>query len=209
MPLKKNKKVTKVTKATKNIKKEDVNNNKMTELDKKDDLFEKPIEEIVDDPEEIPEEIELDEEDEDDNFGDDAAEIEDEDKKIDVEDVDAEDEDDEDDKDTCLYNVDETSDNEDDIVFDDDDDDHEFKMIVEDSQRITKPFLFHYEKVRLIGDRTQQLTLGAKPMVKDVDKLTSKEIAELELKHNTIPLIIERSLPNGMKERWHVSELLH
>ena len=102
--------------------------------------------------------------------------------------------------------MDETSDNEDDIVFDDDDD-PEIKMIVDGPQRVTKPILFHYEKVRLIGDRTQQLTLGAKPMVKDIERLTSKEIAELELKHNVIPLIIERVLPNGMKERWHISEL--
>ena len=66
-----------------------------------------------------------------------------------------------------------------------------------------------YEKNRIIGDRSKQIALGAKPLIKDASHLSSKEIAELELKHNVLPLIIERPLPNGMKERWRVSELEH
>lgn len=181
---------------------------------KSEEAAEKLLEEQIEEPEEIPEEIELEEEDEDDNFGDDNAEIEDEDKKMDAEvneEVDLNDDEDAPEKDNCIYNAEnaeDASDNEEEIAFDDDDT-TEIKIIVDKSERITKPILFHYERVRLIGDRTQQLTLGAKPLVKNIEKLSSKEIALLELEHNMIPLIIERPLPNGRKERWHLSELKH
>ena len=69
--------------------------------------------------------------------------------------------------------------------------------------------MLKYERVRLLGDRAQQLALGAKPMLKNIEGLSTKEIAELEIKNNVIPLIIERPLPNGKKERWYISELEH
>lgn len=79
--------------------------------------------------------------------------------------------------------------------------------IISKDNRITKPFLTKYERVRLISDRTKQLLLGAKPMIKNVEHLAEKEIAELELKNNVMPLFIERPLPNGKKEIWHLNEL--
>jgi len=93
------------------------------------------------------------------------------------------------------------------LIFDDDD----IQNInqIETVQKITKPLLYNYERVRLLGDRTQQLTLGAKPMIKNIENLTPKQIAELEIENNVIPLIIERPLPNGKKERWYISELQH
>ena len=36
-----------------------------------------------------------------------------------------------------------------------------------------------------------------------------KQIAELELKNKTIPIIIIRPLPNGHIEEWKVSEFLN
>lgn len=77
------------------------------------------------------------------------------------------------------------------------------------SDRISKPYLTKYEKVRLIGDRTRQLASGAKAMVKNIEGLSSKEIAELELSFNVIPIMIERPLPNGYTEKWHIRELEH
>lgn len=76
-------------------------------------------------------------------------------------------------------------------------------------KRITKPVLTKYERVRLIGDRTRQLASGAKPMLKNIKGLSSLEVAKLELEHNMIPLIIERPLPNNLKERWFIHELEH
>lgn len=77
------------------------------------------------------------------------------------------------------------------------------------NQRKTKPLLFHYEYVRLLEDRTEQILRGSKKLIKNSDHLEPLEIAKLELKHNVIPLKIIRSLPNGKRELWKVSELDH
>jgi len=109
----------------------------------------------------------------------------------------------------CIYNdIQDESENEEELVFDDDNTPVDLDVVPKD-QRITKAMLFRYERVRLLGDRTQQLTLGAKPMITHTDGLTPYQIAKLELEHNTMPLIIERPLPNGKKERWHLNELAH
>ena len=73
--------------------------------------------------------------------------------------------------------------------------------------KLTKPILTKYEFVRLLTDRTKQLAQGAKPMLKNIEGLSSKEIAKLELKNKIIPLIIERPVPNSGVERWKLSEL--
>lgn len=72
--------------------------------------------------------------------------------------------------------------------------------------RITKPILYNYEFVRIVGLRERQLTLGAKPLIK-CENLTYKEIAYEEIKYNIIPYIIIRTLPNGNKEKWQIEEL--
>ena len=82
-----------------------------------------------------------------------------------------------------------------------------FDEIVKPEERVTKPFLTKFERVRLLGDRAKQLSLGAKPMLKNTELLNPKEIARLELEKKVIPLIIERTLPNGKKERWNITEL--
>lgn len=73
--------------------------------------------------------------------------------------------------------------------------------------RLSKPILFKYEKVRLLSTRAKQLANGAKPMIKNTEGLSSKEIALLELKNKLIPMIIERPIPNSGVERWKLSEL--
>lgn len=83
----------------------------------------------------------------------------------------------------------------------------ENEVFVPESQRITKPVMTKYERVRIIGDRTKQLSLGAKSMIKGVENMDPKEVAKLELKKKVMPLIIIRPLPSGKKEKWRVSEL--
>jgi len=78
---------------------------------------------------------------------------------------------------------------------------------VKPSERKTKPFLFDFERVRILGERARQLSLGAKPMIKDLEHMNPKDVARLELKNKVIPLIILRELPNGDIEKWKVSEL--
>lgn len=73
--------------------------------------------------------------------------------------------------------------------------------------KLSKPVLTKYEFVRLLTDRTKQLLQGAKPMLKNTNGLTPKEIAHTELKKKIIPLIIIRPMPNSEPERWKISEL--
>jgi DNA-directed RNA polymerase I, II, and III subunit RPABC2 len=75
------------------------------------------------------------------------------------------------------------------------------------NDRISKPILTKYEKVRLLSDRTRQLAQGAKPMIKNTSGYSHKEIARMELVHKLIPLIIERPIPNVGTEKWKLSEL--
>jgi DNA-directed RNA polymerase subunit K/omega len=76
------------------------------------------------------------------------------------------------------------------------------------NDRISRPVLTLYEKVRILGERENQLTLGAKPLVKYNTKLSYREIAEEEFKLNKIPFKIIRQLPNGTTELWKLEELL-
>ena len=152
---------------------------------------------------------------ENDNLSDDKNEIDDEDKEINNDDDDKDDDDKDDqkkhdyDNDKCVYNyVEDKSDDEIDLMFDDDII-SESSDVVPTNQRRTKPILSKYEKTRLLGDRTQQLTLGAKPMIKNVNNMDPKNIAEEEIKQNVIPLKIQRPLPNGKKEIWYIHELKH
>lgn len=101
------------------------------------------------------------------------------------------------------------SDVEDETLIEDDTKDikHEKSKLVPSDERITKPVLTKYERVRLLGDRSKQLSLGAPPMIKNADNLTPREIAELEIINKTIPIIIRRPIPNGLEEEWHIKEL--
>ena len=81
------------------------------------------------------------------------------------------------------------------------------QIIIPKEERISINRMTKYEFVRLLGTRTKQLAMGAKPMIKNVKGLSSKEIAILELKNNTTPLIIKRPLPNKKFEIWNIDEL--
>jgi len=74
--------------------------------------------------------------------------------------------------------------------------------------RITSKYLNKYERVKVIGVRAQQISLGALPLV-DIGTLTDPiEIAILELKEKKLPFFIKRYLPDGSFEQWSMSELL-
>jgi DNA-directed RNA polymerase subunit K/omega len=178
----------------------------------------------IDSDEEVEDKVEDEEqlndleEQEEDDLGDDKNEIDDEDKDINddgADDYEEEKEEGEDKKkpeleeDKCMYNfVDNNSDEEVELVFDDDAQ-QEVSDIVPKNQRRTKPILFKYERVRILGDRTQQLTLGAKPMIKNTTGMDPKSIALEEINQSVIPLKIGRPLPNGKKEIWYIHELTH
>jgi DNA-directed RNA polymerase subunit K/omega len=99
----------------------------------------------------------------------------------------------------CVYNY----------VEEDTGDDVIDTSYVPNDERISKPVLYKYERVRLLGDRIKQLSAGAKPMIKNTKNLSMEHIAYKELENNVLPLKIERPLPNGRKELWSLSELEH
>ena len=72
---------------------------------------------------------------------------------------------------------------------------------------MTNPRMTKYEMVRIIGERTKQFKMGAKPLIKNTDDLTYEEKALLELKKNMTPMKIKRPLPNNTVEIWDISEL--
>lgn len=83
------------------------------------------------------------------------------------------------------------------------------KKIVPKEERISKNILTRYEFVRIIGERTKQLSMGAKPLIKinkNSDELDYKEIAIEELKLNMLPFKIKRPLNKGY-EVWTLDEL--
>lgn len=72
--------------------------------------------------------------------------------------------------------------------------------------KISKPILFNYEYVKLLAIRAKQLSLGAKPMIKNYRGLTPKLIAHHEIKNKVIPLIIIRPFFGNIKEQWKITE---
>lgn len=93
--------------------------------------------------------------------------------------------------------------------------DHNFNnnyTIVEKKDRITTPYLTRYEYIRCLSERTKQISLGAKVMIKNANMLqknkTPKELAQYEIKETkSCPLIIVRVLPNNTEEHWDINEL--
>lgn len=74
-------------------------------------------------------------------------------------------------------------------------------------KRISCDRLTNYEMVRILGERTKQLTMGAKPLIKNYQTLSYDRISEEEFKRNMIPFKIKRPLPNGKYEIWTLDEL--
>jgi DNA-directed RNA polymerase subunit K/omega len=78
-----------------------------------------------------------------------------------------------------------------------------------DENHKTYPFLTIYEKTRILGMRANQLSQGARPFV-DVPKYMTdvREIARLEVEQKKLPFLVQRTLPNGVKEFWRLSDLM-
>lgn len=82
-------------------------------------------------------------------------------------------------------------------------------VIITPEKRISKNKLTRYEFVRLIGERTMQLTKGAKPLIKQSshsESFSNSEIAIEELKANMIPFKIRRFVKDHY-EIWKIEEL--
>ena len=81
------------------------------------------------------------------------------------------------------------------------------------SKYVSMPIMTKYEFSTLIGLRTMHLSRGATAFVNleedfKVEKnMDLRKVAIRELKEKRLPYIIVRTMPNGKKEYWPVSEL--
>lgn len=133
------------------------------------------------------------------------------------EDDEDEDDDEEDEEKDINYDVENTACNIDEII----DDDNEYfennegvevtseqgNEYLTKENRISVNRLTKYEMVRILGERTKQLTMGAKPLIKNYHHLSYDKVAEEEFILNVIPYKIKRPLPNGKYEIWTLDEL--
>jgi len=99
----------------------------------------------------------------------------------------------------------------DDEYFDNNDeielqDDQNIEYVTKEN-RLSSNRLTKYEMVRILGERCKQLTMGAKPLIKNFKDLSYDRIAEEEFLRNMIPFKIKRPLPNGKYEIWNLEEL--
>lgn len=80
--------------------------------------------------------------------------------------------------------------------------------IILDPYHKTIPILTKYEKTKILGIRSKQLTHGSKPFIQIEDHIIDPLlIAEQELEQGVIPFIVVRPLPNGQKEYWRLKDL--
>ena len=103
---------------------------------------------------------------------------------------------------TCVYTKDNVFEKIDDV-----EDNIIHELIILPEKRISTKYLTNYERVRLLGARTAQLSQGAKPMINGVKGMNPKVIAQLELECKMIPIKISRTQPNNTQEIWSLSEL--
>lgn len=71
------------------------------------------------------------------------------------------------------------------------------------------PFLTQFEKTKILGFRTNQLSQGARAFIAVPAHVTDlREIAKMELDARRLPFIIKRPMPDGTFEKWRLSDLL-
>ncbi len=64
---------------------------------------------------------------------------------------------------------------------------------------IGPPWLTRFERARITGSRSLQLSLGAPPLIKVPEKATTSIVlAVTEIEHKALPISIRRVLPSGL-----------
>lgn len=75
----------------------------------------------------------------------------------------------------------------------------------------TSPILTRYEKSKLLGLRTEQISRGAKPLIDVTDSiytgLSPANIALEELRQKKTPMVVVRNLPDGKREYWRIRDM--
>lgn len=80
--------------------------------------------------------------------------------------------------------------------------------IISDALHRTLPWLTKYERSKILGLRSKQLSYGAEAFIEVSSGIMSGyKIAVEELNQKKIPFIIRRPLPNGGNEYWKLEDL--
>jgi DNA-directed RNA polymerase I, II, and III subunit RPABC2 len=72
----------------------------------------------------------------------------------------------------------------------------------------TKNILSKYEKVKILGVRTEQLQRGAEPLIKWEGEFDPRRIAKEELAQRKTPFMIRRKLPDGTLEYFRLEDMI-
>jgi DNA-directed RNA polymerase subunit K/omega len=75
-------------------------------------------------------------------------------------------------------------------------------------KRVTTKYMTKYERARILGTRSLQISMNAPPMVDIGDETDPLKIALMELQERKIPIIVRRYLPDGSFEDWSMDELI-
>ena len=76
--------------------------------------------------------------------------------------------------------------------------------------KVSKPYIYKFEKTKILGMRASQLEHGDLPLVSVPEHIQdAKSIAELEYEEKLIPFLIRRYLPDGEHEDWRLSDFLN
>ena len=78
---------------------------------------------------------------------------------------------------------------------------------IDNTQRMSTPFMTKYEKARVLGTRALQISMNAPVMVDLEGESDPLEIALKELREKKLPLVIRRYMPDGCWEDWTCAEL--
>jgi DNA-directed RNA polymerase subunit K/omega len=80
--------------------------------------------------------------------------------------------------------------------------------IIIDPLHTSVPFITRYEKAKIIGERSKQLSAGALPFIEvEPNVIDEYLIATNEFAEKKIPFIIKRPMPNGGCEYWKMEDL--
>jgi len=78
-----------------------------------------------------------------------------------------------------------------------------------DPKHRSVPYLTQFEKTKVLGFRTNQLSQGARAFISVPAHVTDlREVARMELEARRLPFIIKRPMPDGTFEKWRLSDLL-
>jgi DNA-directed RNA polymerase I, II, and III subunit RPABC2 len=90
-------------------------------------------------------------------------------------------------------------------------DDYQKTMVNLDKTKISKPIMTKYEFNQVISLRTNQLSLGGEPFIKNEGDIRTnmdfRRIALEEMKQGKLPYIVKRQLPNGKNEYYRLKDL--